>query len=210
MGRDRRRAGALGAIPIPGVSGSSCETLEELSITNAEERANANGDTMMLSEFGATDDAATIKRMVERADRHMISWQWWHYCNCDDPTTSGAGDKQAIVSDPALPPSGANVFDDKLALIERPYPQVVAGTPEGWSFDDEAKVFELTYSTTTPSGKRLRRKEKTVVYVPQVHFPSGYRAAVSGGRVTSARDAALLVVRRTKRAERVSLTISPR
>ena len=93
------------------------------SITNAIERAGINGDTLLLSEFGATDDPEAIRRMVERADRHMVSWQWWHYCNRQDPTTAGAGDKQAIVSDPAEPPVGANVFTDKLALIERPYPQ---------------------------------------------------------------------------------------
>jgi len=201
---------ALGAIPIPGVVDTSCEALEEMSIVNALERAELNGDTLLLSEFGATDNPVTIQRMIERADRHMVSWQWWHYCNCADPTTSGAGDKQALVSDPALPPTGANVFGDKLALIERPYPQVVAGTPEGWSFDSDAKVFDFAYSTTTPSGKRLRRKAKTVIYVPHVHFPGGYRVAVSGGRVTSTKDADLLVVRRAKLADRVSVIVSPR
>lgn len=201
---------ALSAIPIPGVVDTSCEALEEMSITNAIERAELNGDTLLLSEFGATDNPVTIERMVERADRHMVSWQWWHYCNCADPTTAGAGDKQAIVSDPAQPPSGANVLGDKLALIERPYPQVVAGTPRGWSFDSEAKVLELAYSTTTPSGKRLRRKTKTVIYVPAIHFPDGYRVAVRGGRTTSAKDASLLVVRRAKHADEVSVTVSPR
>jgi endoglycosylceramidase len=139
----------------------------------------------------------------------MVSWQWWHYCNCADPTTSGAGDKQAIVSDPAQPPSGANVFSDKLALIERPYPQVVAGTPQGWSFDSDAKLFQLAYSTTTPSGERLRRKAKTVIYVPKIHFPDGYRVAVQGGRATSPKDAALLVIRRGRNADTVSVTVSP-
>ena len=201
---------ALGPIPIPGVEDTSCENLEELSITNAEERADANGDAWLLSEFGATDNAVTIQRMVQRADRHMVSWQWWHYCNCSDPTTSGAGDKQAIVSDPSQPPSGANVLSDKLALIERPYPQVVAGTPQGWSFDSESGSFELGYSTTAPSGDRLRRKSKTVIYVPHVHYPDGYRVAVTGGRATSPKDSSLLVVRRARKADRVGVTITPR
>ena len=38
----------------------TCEQLEELSISNADERADANGDTLLLSEFGATDNAETI------------------------------------------------------------------------------------------------------------------------------------------------------
>jgi endoglycosylceramidase len=203
---------ALGGVPVtvPGLADMTCEQLEELAMSNAEERANENGDTLLLSEFGATDNAETITRMVERADRHMISWQWWHYCGCDDPTTQGPGDTQAIVRDPFQPPTGDNVLTDKLALIDRPYPQVVAGTPESWSFDTSSGVFELAYSATTPSGERLRRKTKTIVYVPESHFPDGYRVGVEGGRVTSAKDARLLVLRRGKSAGRVSVTVTPR
>jgi endoglycosylceramidase len=205
-------ADALASLPvtIPEIADMTCEQLEELSISNADERAAENGDTLMLSEFGATDNPETIGRMVERADRHMISWQWWHYCNCSDPTTSGAGDKQAIVSDPALPPTGSNVFAGKLALIDRPYPQVIAGTPEGWSFETSSGVFELAYSATTPSGERLRRKTKTIVYLPETHFPDGYRVGVEGGRVTSGKGADLLVIRRAKGADRVSVSVTPR
>jgi endoglycosylceramidase len=201
---------AIGAIPIPGVADTSCEALEEMSIVNAIERADLNGDTLLLSEFGATDKPETITRMVERADRHMVSWQWWHYCGCDDPTTAGPGDTQAIVSDPAQPPTGSNVFTDKLALIERPYPQIVAGTPTGWSFDADTKVFELDYSTTAPKGKRLRGKVKTVVYVPETHYPDGYRVNVRGANIRSKPDSDLLVLQRTKQAQEVSVAVRPR
>jgi endoglycosylceramidase len=201
---------AVGAIPLPGVADTSCEALEEMAIVNAIERADRNGDTLLLSEFGATDNPETITRMVERADRHMVSWQWWHYCGCDDPTTAGPGDKQAIVSDPAQPPTGANVLADKLALIERPYPQIVAGTPTGWSFDAETKVFELDYSTTAPKGKRIRGKVKTVVYVPEIHYPDGYRVSVRGASIRSKPGSDLLVLQRTKRAQEVSVTLRPR
>ena len=44
----------------------------------------------MLSEFGATDDLATIRQNVQQADQHMVSWEYWHYCECLDPTTSGS------------------------------------------------------------------------------------------------------------------------
>ena len=102
-----------------------------LSITNAIERAGINGDTLLLSEFGATDDPEAIRRMVERADRHMVSWQWWHYCNCQDPTTAGAGDKQAIVSVPRSRRLAPTSSPDKLALIERPYPADHRGHADG-------------------------------------------------------------------------------
>ena len=59
----------------------------------------------------------------------MVSWQYWHYCECDDPTTSGTG-VQAVVLDPSQPPEGANLRQDKLDVLSRAYPQVVAGTPD--------------------------------------------------------------------------------
>ena len=44
-----------------------------------------------------------------RAEEHMVSWQEWHYCDCADPTTSGPGQHQSLVLDPASPPRGDNV-----------------------------------------------------------------------------------------------------
>jgi endoglycosylceramidase len=140
----------------------------------------------------------------------MVSWQWWHYCNCDDPTTAGPGDTQAIVSDPAQPPTGANVLGEKLALIERPYPQAVAGTPRSYSFDRETRTFELTYATASPDGDRLGRRIKTQVFVPKLYYPGGYQVEVRGARVISQPDATILVLRRTRSADRVEVRIVPR
>ena len=60
----------------------------------------------------------------------MVSWQEWHYCGCDDPTTSGPGDTQALVKDPSKPPRGSNVFRDKLKALARPYPAGDRGYPD--------------------------------------------------------------------------------
>ena len=198
-----------GAFNIPGLGELSCPALERLSLENANERAEANGDTLLLSEFGATEDPAVIGRMTALADELMISWQWWHYCNCEDPTTSGSGDRQAIVSDPARPPRGENLLREKLKLIERPYPQAVAGTPASYEFEPEARRFELVYSTRSPGGKRIRRRHLTEVYVPRIHYPSGYRVEVSGARVVSKPGARMLKLRRGMRAEHVELTLTP-
>ena len=45
----------------------------------------------MMTEFGATNDAADLERMVALADQNMVPWLEWAYCGCDDPTTSGPG-----------------------------------------------------------------------------------------------------------------------
>ena len=99
-------------------------------------RPTSTGDTALLTEFGATKDVGVNLPMVERADATMIGWQFWHYCGCDDPTTSGPGDTQAVVLDPAKPPAGDNLDAGKLDVLVRPFPRVTAGRPMGWDFTD--------------------------------------------------------------------------
>ena len=199
-----------GAVPIPGLPNLTCPTLEELSMTNANERADLNGDTLLLSEWGATDDPQVIERMAALADRQMVSWQWWHYCNCEDPTTSGAGDRQALVSDPAKPPRGENLLREKLALVERPYPQAVAGTPLSYGFGPDARRFELAYSTAAPAGGRLPREVPTEVFVPRLHYRGGYSVRVRGARVVSEPGARVLKLRRARGATTVEVAVTPR
>jgi endoglycosylceramidase len=198
-----------GALGIPGLADKSCPELEDLSLQNADDRAAANGDTLLLSEWGATDDVPTIERMADLADRKMVSWQWWHYCGCDDPTTSGPGDTQAIVSDPTKPPRGSNVFRDKLALIERPYPRAINGTPTSYSFDRDTTTFRLAFSRAAPSGKRLRSSLPSEVYVPRIHFPDGYRVRAKGVRAVSAPGARILKLKWKRGATQASVKVTP-
>ena len=53
---------------------------------------------ILLTEFGATTDQPTLRGMVQRASEHLTGWQYWAYCGCDDPTTTGPGATQAVVS----------------------------------------------------------------------------------------------------------------
>jgi endoglycosylceramidase len=199
-----------GAFGIPGLDSLTCPQLEELSVTNADERAARNGDTLLLSEFGATADPAVIRRMTALADKRMISWQWWHYCACDDPTTQGPGSTQAIVVDAAKPPRGANLLRDKLALIERPYPQAVAGTPTSYGFDPDSHRFELSYSTRSPRGARLPRHLLTEVFVAPIQYPRGYAVESSGARVVSKPGARVLKLRRSSDASSVTVAVERR
>ena len=192
---------------VQGASGG-CEELDELVFDNADAHAARTGDTPLLSEFGATDDLATIERVVDYADRHMVSWQEWHYCGCDDPTTQGPGDVQALVRDPGRPPRGANVLREKLETLARPYPQAVAGTPRSFSFDPASKRFELSYTRRRAAGKGRFRRGRTLVALPAIQYPDGYRARVEGGTV--ARRARRLVVRADRGSRRVELTVLPR
>jgi endoglycosylceramidase len=203
----------------PPYSGANCETLDEVVFSNADKRANATGDALLLSEFGATDDLATIRRNVQLADRHMVSWQYWHYCECADPTTTGSG-VQAIVVDPAQPPVGSNVKEAKLDVLSQPYPQLVAGTPSGWEFDPATRVFRLTYSTKGPGGKRFARrarkrskkalrKRQTEIFLGRDRYPKGYKTSVRGGAITSKRKSGLLKVVACPGRKTVRVTVGP-
>ena len=143
-----------GSLGGPG-SGPACEPLEDQVFANADQQSLETGDVPFLTEFGATDDLETIGRIVRLADAHMTSWQYWHYCACDDPTTSGPG-VQALVIDASQPPHGANVNRAKLRTLARPYPRAVAGTPRSFGFDPATRRFELVYSTRAPHGAAAR------------------------------------------------------
>ena len=208
---------------VAGTAGLGCPAIDERVFQNADKHAQATGDALMLSEFGATDDLDSIRQDVEQADRHMVSWEYWHYCECLDPTTSGTG-HQAIVIDPNQPPTGSNVKQSKLDVLSEPYPQVVAGTPTGYGFDPSTRRFTLTYSTKGPTGKKFARRlhrrhsrkrsktkfRQTQIFVPPDHYPAGYTVAVRGGGIASKPNASLLRVVACPRKRNVRVTVVPR
>jgi endoglycosylceramidase len=185
-----------------------CPALEDLVFQNAETHSQATGDAQLLTEFGATDDLAAIGRITDDADKHMVGWQYWHYCGCDDPTTQG-GSSQAVVNDAKLPPKGDNVRAAKLAVLSRPYPQAVSGTPTGYGFDPASSRFHLSYSTVGPDHRAFPPGSITEVYVGALHYPGGYDVSVTGADVKSPAGADVLRLASRRGANAITLTVSP-
>jgi len=185
-----------------------CDTLERLPFTSAEDQARRTDSTLLLSEFGATDDLDQIQRVVRNAEESMMSWQYWHYCPCADPTTTGSGSAQALVLDPAKPPTGDNVVAKKLAVLSRAYPQAVAGTPERYRFDAQRKRFDMAYSTARVGGGGFARRADTQVFVPSRHFTRGYDVTVSGGEAISKPSSPHLVVRNCTGRPKVTIAVA--
>ena len=167
------------------------------------------GDALILSEFGATDDLGQIERLEDYADRYMVGWLYWHYCECDDPTTAGVGDTQSVVSDARKPPTGSNVKSGKLDVLTRPYPQAVAGVPTPWRFDPDSKRFELAYTTARKGGGSFAFRADTQVFASPRHYPRGYDVRVRGGEAISAPGKRLLRVRTCTGRRRVEVTLTP-
>ncbi|MGZ8665996.1 MAG: cellulase family glycosylhydrolase [Solirubrobacterales bacterium] len=198
------------------VSGTpaTCPEMEASIFENADARAAKTGDSLMLSEFGATDDLSILRRLTNYADRHMTSWQEWHYCGCDDPTTQGPGDIQAIVKDPRKPPRGSNVFWGKLKALARPYPQAIAGTPIRFNFDPDTRKFELVYTTKRADGSGRFATSISKVFVPRIQYPHGFRTELQNrglpvDAVKTSRQR-LEVVAPPGTVGRVKLTITPK
>ena len=190
-------------------SGGSCESLEELVFDNADKQAIETGDVPFLTEYGATDDLDVIERIARLSDEHMVSWQYWHYCDCEDPTTAGPG-VQSVVIDPAKPPRGDNLKRAKLQVLARPFPRAVAGTPTGFGFDPDSRRFELSYTRSHPDGSRAPRRLDTEVFLPRIQYRDGYRAKPIGAEVVSSRNARVLRLEREPGASQVELTVIPR
>ena len=144
---------------------------------------------------------------MQGADQHLIGWTEWAYSGQGDITTSAnPPGSESLVYNPELPPTGDNVNTANLETLAEPYPQLVSGTPESYSF--EGGIFHFTYSTDEPDGLgSFPAGSQTTIAIPSVEFPHGYTVSVVGGEVASAPNAAELVIT-SSGASTVSVTVS--
>jgi endoglycosylceramidase len=177
-------------------AGLSCDDGEERILAGGLERANANGGPGLVTEFGGTQDPEVLNRMTDRLDRHMASWQFWAY-------------DEHLVPDMHSAPSGTNVLTDALGRVERPYPQVVAGTPQAYAYDREANTFTLRYTTARAAGGTFGAGSVTEVFVPRLHYPDGYAVDVEGARVLSPARSSLLRLAALPGADEVQVSVHP-
>jgi endoglycosylceramidase len=179
--------------PVPG-SGPGCSVEEQLVMNEAASYASRTGAALINSEWGATADPTVLSRMTAEFDQARVSWLYWAYNGAD------------FVPDPRKPPTGSNINGHVLDLLDRPYPQAVAGTPVSWSWDPSGRVFRLRYRI----GSGPVRRELTVVWIGALHFPNGYRVHVNGANAVSRRDAPQLLLRAANGASSVEVTVTAR
>jgi endoglycosylceramidase len=92
------------------------------------------------------------------------------------------------------PARGRNVKWAKLAVLSRPYPRAVSGTPLSYRFDHtrRSRRFVLVFRASP------RIHAPTEIFVPRMQYPRGYDVRVSGpARVVSGPKAAILRLRST-------------
>jgi endoglycosylceramidase len=161
-----------------------------------------------MTEFGASSDQTGIGASMNAADQHLIGWTEWAYSSQGDiSTTASPPSSESLVYNPLDPPTGANVNTANLDTLAEPYPQVVSGTPESYSFENG--VFQFSYSTAEADGLgSFQGGSLTTISVPSVEFPDGYTVSVTGGEVSSS-NATELVIASNSGASTVTVTVSP-
>lgn len=184
--------GAAAAAPsIPG-NGPGCAIEETKNLNNAVAYQRRSGAALLNSEWGATSDPQVVQRQTAEFDSYMLGDVFWDYTN--------------LVPNDRVQPSGHNLDSALLAALDRPYPPMIAGTPSGWNWVATTGTFTLRYSTKLPNGRPGAGME-TVIYLPRLDYPAGYRVAVRGAAVVRS-GSSTLVLRNRDGAGEVDLTVS--
>ncbi len=189
--------------PEPPDFGSVCGPLERAVFTQHNQQRiddstseQPGGPAELLTEFGATTDAADLGRITADANADLVGWIYWQWINYPDPTGSH--------SSALWPPRQATA--SQLDVLSETYASAVAGTPLSMSFDPGTAAFTLRYrSNPTISAP-------TVIVVPvSTHYPRGYCVRVTGARVTSKPSATHIDIANgtTPVAVTVSVTADP-
>jgi len=185
----------------------ACPPFNNATFSNADAISSRTGDALLLTEFGATNDAGVLSSVVAAAAQAKVGWLMWAFCGCGDPTGSPA--VEGLVNNAAAPPTGSNVNSGMLSALAVPHPELVAGTPSSYGFDTSTSTFTLTYSTSRADGSgAFPAGSRTAIAVPAVQYPSGFKVAVTGGSVVSV-SSGVLDVASCPGATSVAVTVQP-
>ena len=131
-----------------------CSNFLQASFVQRNRDGERLGLPHMLTEFGwlystEEDQATNNTAIVRLADEQLVSWITWDY--------------GFIRTRPLV-----------LASLIYPYPQAIAGTPVGFSFDPDTRVFSFQFRIN------LAIAAPTEIFVPAVvHYTSGYSVALT-------------------------------
>jgi endoglycosylceramidase len=191
---------------FPGTS-FGCDWNADIVFGYAQDYLREHNIPGWLSEFGATNNLGAIQASLDGSNRYLFGWSEWAYSGKD--ITSISPEDQALVYDPSKPPVGDNVNFDKLDLLAQPYPQLISGTPNSWSFS--GGVFSFSYSTDQADGSgSFAAGSLTTISVPPSQYPHGYNVSVAGGHVTSDPGASVLTIASGSGAATVTVTLTPK
>lgn len=183
-----------------------CARQEQRVFTNALAHARGAEATLLMTEFGCTDDLQNIERVCSLADRNMVSWQYWAYFNADP---SAPRPEENLVADLGKPRVAPNLAQAKVDVLRRPYPVAVAGTPLAYGFDPRDGRFKLDYAPTAHNGAALDAGTSTEVYLPDHLYDAACSISVRGGSAAHDHASQRIWLTADPDADRVELEVRP-
>ncbi len=191
---------ACGDAGVPASEAASCAPEDAMVLANAVDYSRRTGTALLETEFGATFDTQQLAQQLAQYDQQMMPWMFWSYTRYIDP----------LAPDGTLePPTASNLNRTMIRTLARPYPQLIAGTPIGWSYEPRTNVFTLRYSTRRAGGRgAFGAGSETDVAVPPVHYPEGYGVRARGARVISPAHAGILRLSQCPGAREITVTVT--
>ncbi|MCV7382325.1 cellulase family glycosylhydrolase [Mycolicibacter longobardus] len=182
---------------LGGGTATGCSLWDGMMVSGAQHYIDRYDVPGVVTEFGATRNLDTITSQLNSIDPHKFGWLYWGY-------TNEAG---SLVHNTNLPPTGGNVDVPVVETLAQPYPQVIAGIPNSWSFNNG--VFSFSYSTAMADGSgSFGAGSETRISIPDLQFPNGYQVSITGGEVVSANNAPVLVIESNAGAGTISVTVT--
>ena len=134
---------------------------------NARQKEYKDFDVpMLIGEFGADENAKEfLHEVVEMCDKITGGWFFWAY---DKGGWSIMDENRKEVS--------------KAKVLERPYPQLIAGSKPEYIFDRDAKTFSFKANWDKEVEKSVSNKW-TVIYLPKHVWPSGWKLDIIKGNI---------------------------
>ncbi len=180
----------------PLTSGSSISTTDITSLQTTIPEIAMVGASMktpsIIGEMGLdhneSNSAAYMTALLGEFDGELSNWMFWEY-SAAFLDNSGAGLT-------LLDASGTPVFSI-MDLLSRPYPVLTAGTPVSISYPITADPATFSSTTFTYTYKEDGIGHGTTeIFVPSLHFPSGFTVSTSDG--SAAFDASTDILSYTK------------
>lgn len=170
----------------------------------------------LMTEFGAAvTDVDQFNQIVELADQYQMSWIEWAYTNnpiykfSRAPGVPNDQREQGIVYDATLPLEGKNVKWDRLFILSRVYPQIVAGHIRQYQFISKTKLFTLTFDTKDFQGKFISSNPYSKIFIPHFIYPKGYKIELQGASIVNFPDKQYLIIKNDVHSNIVNVLISP-
>lgn len=195
----------FGPSDLGGVSNNDFAEKLGQTMTTASNYARSAEVALVVTGYRLAKNEEQYAIFTDLLGSRFIPWLFYTYKGMPDP----GAENTSLLIDPSLPASDTNVKSARFDSMVVPYPQLIAGTPKSWSFDRSSKVVRFVYSTKPVGKRRPCFGADTEIFVPARHYPQGYSAEVTGGKIVSSPTSAWLVVQQDRYAREVSVIIHP-